>query len=129
MVFFVVSSQARLLLAAVAVGSAHALHVPSQGFAPINRANAAPMPSLSTPVLARDARLVRDESSANLRLRGGASASSLVFSLFKAIVGSGVLSLAGGVAAFTNNGAYLPAAVRIDTHAPVFSHTTLWSHV
>jgi hypothetical protein len=103
----------RLLLAAVAVGSANALHMPSQSFAPIHRANAAPIASLSSPVLVRDNRVKSsEESTNNLRLRGGASPSSLVFSLFKAIVGSGVLSLAGGVAAFTDDSTYLPAAVR-----------------
>lgn len=56
-----------------------------------------------------------------MHLRGGADANTLVFALFKAIVGSGVLCLAGGMAAFTNDVKMLPAGIVLASVSAVIS--------
>ena len=108
--------QVRLLCAASALVVAHALHVPARGATIATSTGklsaASSMRQASNgPLLAPPKAEAREGA---MHLRGGADANTLVFALFKAIVGSGVLCLAGGMAAFTNDVKMLPAGVRMN---------------
>lgn len=105
--------QVRILCVASAIGAAHGLQVssrsPSMAFSAGKRTAAAA--SVASPQGPLFAAPIAEERGSAMHLRGGADANTLVFALFKAIVGSGVLCLAGGMAAFTNDTAMIPAGV------------------
>jgi len=113
-----------LLLAAVACGASHALHIDSSLRHPLQPARRAvgaggsrgvTNPKSAGPAPASDA----------LRLKGGAAQALTPFigSLFKAIVGSGILSLANSIARWTDNPALiLPVCVLSITFAMMAGH-------
>uniref|UniRef100_A0A7S0WI84 Amino acid transporter transmembrane domain-containing protein n=1 Tax=Hemiselmis tepida TaxID=464990 RepID=A0A7S0WI84_9CRYP len=94
----------RIACLAAAASSAVALHAPRASPASLGRLSTA-APRSSLPLAPNPSAAVPRGDA--LRLKGGADANTLVFSLFKAIVGSGVLCLSGGMAAFTNSRAML----------------------
>jgi len=102
-----------LLLATVACGVSHALRIESGGLRPLQSANA----RRSSPATTSNnlkAKAIEAHQPDALRLKGGAGEQvllPLMFSLFKAIVGSGILSLANAISRWTDNPAHIVPVV------------------
>ena len=112
-----------LLLAAATCGVAQALHAAPSGLRPAPQTTLRASSQVSSPLV--QPKQVAAPHASGLRLKGGGEQvlTGFIFSLFKAIVGSGILSLSNSVARWTDNPALiLPVVLLSMSFAMVAGH-------
>ena len=112
-----------LLLVAATCGVAQALHAAPSGLRPAPQTSLRASSQVSSPLV--QPKQVAAPHASGLRLKGGGEQvlTGFIFSLFKAIVGSGILSLSNSVARWTDNPALiLPVVLLSMAFAMVAGH-------